>query len=88
VDLGVEALTQLGFRANQAWRAGQMFKQYDNRLLREQVNYLDDEHTYINKSLQYREILSDLLQDDQEGQERTHAHNWNSGLPDNDKEAI
>mgnify|MGYP000485227264 CR=1 FL=1 len=88
VDLGVEALTQLGFRANQAWRAGQVFKQYDNRLLREQVNYLDDEHTYINKSLQYREILSDLLQDDQEGQERTHAHNWNSGLPDNDKEAI
>jgi len=37
VDLGVEALTQLGFRANQAWRAGQVFKQYDNRLLREQV---------------------------------------------------
>lgn len=87
VDLGVEALTLLGFRANQAWRAGQMFKQYDNRLLREQVNYLDDEHTYINKSLQYRDILSDLLQDDQEGQERTHAHQWNSGLPDNDKEA-
>ena len=58
-----------------------------NWLLREQVNYLDDEHTYINKSLQYREILSDLLQDDQEGQERTHAHQWNSGLPDNDKEA-
>ena len=57
-------------------------------MLREQANYLDDEHTYINKSLQYREILSDLLQDDQEGQERTHAHNWNSGLPDNDKEAI
>ena len=88
VDLGVEALTQLGFRANQAWRAGQTFKQHDNWLLREQVNYLDDEHTYINKSLQYRDILSDLLQDDQEGQERIHAHNWNSGLPDNDKEAI
>ena len=88
VDLGVEALTQLGFRANQAWRAGQTFKQHDNWLLREQANYLDDEHTYINKSLQYRDILSDLLQDDQEGQERIHAHNWNSGLPDNDKEAI
>lgn len=87
VDLGVEALTQLGFRANQAWRAGQTFKQHDNWLLREQVNYLDDEHTYINKSLQYREILSDLLQDDEEGQERIHAHNWNSGLPDDDKEA-
>ena len=36
VDLGVEALTQLGFRANQAWRAGQTFKRHDNRLLHEQ----------------------------------------------------
>ncbi|MGL5292614.1 MAG: monovalent cation:proton antiporter-2 (CPA2) family protein [Aeromonas sp.] len=84
VDLGVEALTQLGFRANQAWRAGQTFKQHDNWLLREQVNYLDDEHTYINKSLQYREILSDLLQDDEEGQARIHGHNWHSGLTDSD----
>lgn len=87
VDLGVEALTNLGFRANQAWRAGQMFKRHDNRLLREQINYLDDEHTYINKSLQYRDILSDLLRDDQLGPEHVHAHNWNSGLPNQDKEA-
>ncbi|WP_111874368.1 monovalent cation:proton antiporter-2 (CPA2) family protein [Aeromonas bivalvium] len=87
VDLGVEALTNLGFRANQAWRAGQMFKRHDNRLLREQVNYLDDEHTYINKSLQYRDILFDLLRDDQLGPEHVHAHNWNSGLPNQDKEA-
>ncbi|MGE6109685.1 monovalent cation:proton antiporter-2 (CPA2) family protein [Aeromonas sobria] len=87
VDLGVEALTNLGFRANQAWRAGQMFKRHDNRLLREQINYLDDEHTYINKSLQYRDILSDLLRDDQLGPEHAHAHNWNSGLPNQDKEA-
>ncbi|MGY4027559.1 monovalent cation:proton antiporter-2 (CPA2) family protein [Aeromonas rivuli] len=87
VDLGVEALTNLGFRANQAWRAGQMFKRHDNWLLREQINYLDDEHTYINKSLQYRDILSDLLRDDQQGQEHVHAHNWDSGLPNQDKEA-
>jgi uncharacterized membrane protein SirB2 len=58
-----------------------MFKQYDNRLLREQVNYLDDEHTYINKSLQYRDILSDLLQDDQEGQERTTPINGTAVCP-------
>jgi glutathione-regulated potassium-efflux system ancillary protein KefC/glutathione-regulated potassium-efflux system protein KefB len=87
VDLGVEALGQLGFRANQAWRAGQTFKQHDNGLLRKQLNHLDDEYTYINKSLQYRDILSDLLQDDKTGQERMRAHNWHSGLPDHDKEA-
>ncbi|MEW7866873.1 monovalent cation:proton antiporter-2 (CPA2) family protein [Aeromonas diversa] len=81
VDLGVEALTLLGFRANQAWRAGQTFKQHDNRLLHEQLHYLDDEHTYINKSLQYRDILADLLQDDEEEQERTRHHDWDSGLP-------
>ncbi|MGB6188497.1 MAG: monovalent cation:proton antiporter-2 (CPA2) family protein [Aeromonas molluscorum] len=87
VDLGVEALTNLGFRANQAWRAGQMFKRHDNWLLREQISYLDDEHTYINKSLQYRDILSDLLRDDQLGPDHVNAHNWDSGLPNQDKEA-
>lgn len=87
VDLGVEALTQLGFRANQAWRAGQTFKQHDNWLLREQIHYIDDEHTYINKSLQYRDILADLLKDDDESDEHIHAYHWTSGLAEQQKEA-
>ncbi|SIR15336.1 Kef-type potassium/proton antiporter, CPA2 family [Aeromonas sp. RU39B] len=87
VDLGVEALTQLGFRANQAWRAGQTFKRHDNRLLHEQTQYLDDEHTYINKSLQYRDILADLLQDDEEEQARIRTHAWDSENPQDHKEA-
>lgn len=82
VDLGVEVLVELGFRANQAWRAGQTFKRHDNRLLREQTQYLDDEHTYINKSLQYRDILADLLQDDEEEQGRIQSYNWDTAPQD------
>ena len=66
VDLGVAALQSLGIRANQAWRAGQTFKQHDEKLLREQTAFLDDENMYITKSVQYRHILAEMLRANQE----------------------
>lgn len=61
IDLGVAALEQLGIRGNIAWRAGQTFKVQDEKLLREQTAYIDDEKMYITKSVQYRHILADML---------------------------
>ncbi len=91
VDLGVKALSELGFRANQAWRAGQMFKQQDEKLLREQTAFIDDENMYISKSVQYRHILAEMLQASQEDKRNEIMSAWekNPVEPgDNDAEMV
>ena len=76
VDLGVNALKALGFRANQAWRAGQTFKQQDEKLLREQTAFIDDENMYITKSVQYRHILAEMLKANQEDKRSELMSAW------------
>ena len=76
VDLGVNALKELGVRANQAWRAGQTFKQHDEKLLREQTAFIDDESMYITKSVQYRHILAEMLQANQEDRRSEIMSAW------------
>ena len=91
VDLGVNALTVLGFRANQAWRAGQMFKQQDEKLLREQTAFIDDENMYITKSVQYRHILAEMLQASQDDKRSEIMSAWENSpaeSPENDAEVV
>ncbi len=76
VDLGVSALRQLGIRGNLAWRAGQTFKEHDEKLLREQTAFLDDEKMYITKSVQYRHILAEMLQATQQDRHSELMHAW------------
>lgn len=76
VDLGVSALKELGVRANQAWRAGQTFKQQDEKLLREQTAFIDDENMYITKSVQYRHLLAEMLQANQEDRHQELMSAW------------
>ena len=76
VDLGVNALKELGVRANQAWRAGQTFNQHDEKLLREQTAFIDDESMYITKSVQYRHILAEMLQANQEDRRSEIMSAW------------
>ncbi|WP_409421840.1 monovalent cation:proton antiporter-2 (CPA2) family protein [Pseudaeromonas sp. ZJS20] len=80
VDLGVAALQSLGIRANQAWRAGQTFKQHDEKLLREQTAFLDDENMYITKSVQYRHILAEMLRANQEDRRSELMSAWENDL--------
>lgn len=87
VDLGVAALRELGVRANQAWRAGQTFKQHDEKLLREQTAFLDDENMYITKSVQYRHILAEMLRANQEDRRSELMSAWESNLEEQDLEA-
>ncbi len=91
VDLGVNALTVLGFRANQAWRAGQMFKQQDEKLLREQTAFIDDENMYITKSVQYRHILAEMLQASQDDRRSEIMSAWENSpaeSQENDAEVV
>lgn len=81
VDLGVNALKELGVRANQAWRAGQTFKQHDEKLLREQTAFIDDESMYITKSVQYRHILAEMLQANQEDRRSEIMSAWENTPP-------
>lgn len=87
VDLGVNALKELGVRANQAWRAGQTFKQHDEKLLREQTAFIDDESMYITKSVQYRHILAEMLQANQEDKRSEIMSAWeNTPVQEEDPE--
>jgi glutathione-regulated potassium-efflux system protein KefB len=81
VSLGVDALTCLGLRANQAYRAGELFKRHDEATLREQMSYHEDEPGFIRRTLISRSLLSKLLRDDVKGSDEVHEQAWESGLP-------
>lgn len=62
INLGVETLKALGMRANQAYRAGQVFRRHDEAVLREQaLQKSANEPRYINQSLTNRQALKTLL---------------------------
>ncbi|WP_407644471.1 monovalent cation:proton antiporter-2 (CPA2) family protein [Dongshaea marina] len=69
-DLGAMALLELGFSKNRASRAARLFKRHDEEFLREQAPIYQDELLYISNSIQYREMLRELLQEDEEEQEK------------------
>ncbi len=86
IDLGVSALRQLGVRGNMAWRAGQTFKEHDEKLLREQTAFLDDEKTYITKSVQYRHILAEMLHATQRDRHSELMNAWEQISAEDDDE--
>ena len=62
ISLGVEALKALGMRANQAHRAGQVFRRHDENVLHSEASHKDDHETeFVNRSITERRILKKLL---------------------------
>ncbi len=87
VDLGVAALRQLGIRGNMAWRAGQTFKEHDEKLLREQTAFLNDEKMYITKSVQYRHILAEMLHATQQDRHSELMSAWEHVLEGDEEDS-
>ena len=87
VDLGVAALRQLGIRGNMAWRAGQTFKEHDEKLLREQTAFLNDEKMYITKSVQYRHILAEMLHATQRDRHSELMSAWEHVLEEDEEDS-
>ena len=62
ISLGVETLKALGMRANQAHRAGQVFRRHDEAVLHEEAKRMhEQEPEFVNRSLTERRILKKLL---------------------------
>ncbi|MFT5880210.1 MAG: glutathione-regulated potassium-efflux system ancillary protein KefC [Moritella sp.] len=62
ISLGVETLKALGMRANQAHRAGQVFRRHDEEVLHDEASRMHEhEPQYVNRSLTERQILKKLL---------------------------
>lgn len=65
MDLGVDVLRALGYRAHRAVRAVQTFRCYDEASVREMAAYFDgDESTYISVARQHLKNLESLLRKD------------------------
>jgi monovalent cation:proton antiporter-2 (CPA2) family protein len=64
LDLGVEALKQLGMRSYQAVRVAQTFREHDEAALREQALLEGNETAILARSRQLSEDLERLLQAD------------------------
>jgi monovalent cation:proton antiporter-2 (CPA2) family protein len=64
LDLGVNALRAVGFRAKQAYRAAQIFRQHEQVSIHEMAAFKDDHKAYISKTRQDVQNLESLLQRD------------------------
>lgn len=84
LDLGIDALRILGFRANQAHRAARIFRTYDEAGLRELIKYLDDEKTYVSIARQHIENLENILRDDKRRFATAQDDAWQIGIPKNE----
>ncbi|MFM2480482.1 monovalent cation:proton antiporter-2 (CPA2) family protein [Celerinatantimonas sp. YJH-8] len=85
VALGVDALIELGWRANQAYRIGEFFKAYDNKLLREQVLRNDDNVEFIRNSLRSQKMLDELLNDDTQLPSEVYEKAWERNIQQDDE---
>lgn len=86
VDLSVGILRQFGMRGHQAWRAGQVFKHYDNGILAEMAEMSDDEQNYITRANQHKEMLAKTLSEDSDHRgdftDHSFEHPLNKPAPD------
>lgn len=85
MDLGAEALHQLGFRANQAHRAARIFKAYDDASMRDLLQaWGGDEKAYISAARQHIENLENVLRDDKKRFATAEDAAWEIDIPKNE----
>ncbi|MGB3614284.1 MAG: hypothetical protein WBA10_10870, partial [Elainellaceae cyanobacterium] len=64
LELGVDALKLLGFRAYRAHRAAQTFKHHDEEAMQEMAHMQDNERGIVARSQQLSRDLNQILQSD------------------------
>ncbi|NIT13112.1 MAG: potassium transporter, partial [Candidatus Dadabacteria bacterium] len=77
LELGIDALVQLGYPTYQAHRAALTFKHYDNKTLKDLYEHYGDEKKFIFYSKQRTDDLVNLLMVDEKDIEQTRSdHAW------------
>ena len=64
LDLGVDVLRSLGFRAHQAHRAAQLFKRHDEQAVRDLAKYWDDDDAYFSEARRHIEAFDRMFVSD------------------------
>ncbi|WP_306352700.1 monovalent cation:proton antiporter-2 (CPA2) family protein [Flavobacterium sp. '19STA2R22 D10 B1'] len=80
VNMGVDALVELGHRKYSATRQGQQFIKYDEATIRRLAKKRHDKMAYMVSTLEEMEIQEQLLKSDLLGQISATDHSWDSQL--------
>lgn len=76
LDLGVDALRELGFPAYQARRQSLIFRRYDERALRDLARVHDDKSTYFTRARQHISNLDQIMRADLEQLPEPEDSGW------------
>ena len=67
IQLGIKALTKLGFTRNQAFRAARIFRKYDEEVMHKLFeHYEEDEKKYLSEAKRLADELEELFKTEQE----------------------
>ncbi len=81
LDMGVEALKAVGFRAYQAQRASRIFKCHDQVATRELYQHWEDQQNYMALAKERVNELEELLKDDERDVQEHADHAWDAPPP-------
>ena len=76
LDLGVDVLRCLGFRAHQAHRAAQVFKQHDENAVRDLAQYWDDDARYLSEARRHIDAFDRMFANDAPGRRALNDRGW------------
>lgn len=77
LELGVQALTELGWRSNTAWRAGRLFKRHDDEMVQELAQVQErDERFFIDHAVKSRAFIQQTLEKDLSWEHEADEHAW------------
>jgi monovalent cation:proton antiporter-2 (CPA2) family protein len=81
LDLGVDVLRSLGFRAHQAHRAAQLFKEHDERSVRDLAQFWEDDDVYFNEARRHIDAFDRMFAGDAAGQRAGADRGWEPAPP-------
>jgi len=77
LELGAKVMSELGWRTNTAWRASRLFKRHDDQLVADlALATEEDEKFFINHSIEGREFMARMLEQDQSWEHEADEHAW------------
>ena len=76
LDLGVDVLRALGFRAHQAHRAAQLFKEHDEKSVRDLAQFWEDDDVYFNEARRHIEAFDRMFASDATGHHSEADRGW------------
>ena len=76
LDMGVQALSQLGFRAYAARRRGELFRQHDEQSLLELFSHVGEEARYRQEARRKVADIERILEEDEEDQGMATDQAW------------